>query len=65
LQANSKKKLPKKEEKQLFIDDMEGSGFEPDTKTDMVYSGSGYGPDDEDAPFNPPPGWSNFRFSTN
>lgn len=50
--ANSKKKVPKKEEKaDFFIDgDTEGSGSENlEGMNDLESSGSGNGPDDEDA----------------
>lgn len=51
LQANSKKNKPKnplKDDIPIDDEDAEGSGFE-ESRYDVESSGSGYGPDDEDA----------------
>lgn len=51
MQANSKKNNPNKQLKEDITnddEDIEGSGFE-ESRDDLESSGSGYGPDDEDA----------------
>lgn len=51
LQANSKKSNPKNvpvDDIPIDDEDAEGSGFE-ESRSDLESSGSGYGPDDEDA----------------